>query len=94
MTTTRPTHGTLVGSTDKLRASQARVLAMFKLYGDLHDQALVTYLNDMEKAAGLPPMSPSGARTRRSELVKLGKLRETGQVVANGRHVTVWGLVP
>jgi hypothetical protein len=55
---------------DKLRASQARVLAMFKLYGDMHDKQLLTNLHDAEKAAGLKPMSPSGVRSRRSELSK------------------------
>lgn len=54
----------------KLRASQARVLQMFKLYGDLHDKALITYLHDAERSAGMKPMSPSGVRSRRSELSK------------------------
>lgn len=53
-----------------MRASQARVLAMFKLYGDLHDKQLIEYLHDAEKSAGLKPMSESGARSRRSELSK------------------------
>lgn len=54
----------------KLRASQARVLNMFKLYGDMHDKQLLEYLNDAERNAGLKPMSPSGARSRRNELAK------------------------
>jgi hypothetical protein len=53
-----------------MRASQARVLAMFKLYGDLHDKQLIEYLHDAEKSAGLKPMSESGVRSRRSELAK------------------------
>jgi hypothetical protein len=53
-----------------LRASQARVLAMFKLYGDLYDKALMDYLHDAERNAGVKPMSPSGVRSRRSELAK------------------------
>lgn len=54
----------------KLRASQARVLAMFKLYGDLYDKQLIEYLHDAERSAGLKPMSPSGVRSRRNELSK------------------------
>lgn len=54
----------------KLRASQARVLNMFKLYGDMHDAQLLAVLHDAEKSAGMKPMSPSGARSRRSELAK------------------------
>lgn len=57
-------------SVTNLRASQARVLAMFKLYGDLTDEKLTMYLHDAEKAAGLKPMSPSGVRSRRNELSK------------------------
>ena len=54
-----------------MRASQARVLAMFKLYGDLHDKQLIEYLNAAEKDAGFKRlMSPSGVRSRRSELSK------------------------
>lgn len=53
-----------------MRASQARVLAMFKLYGDLHDKQLIEYLHDAEKSAGLKPMSESGVRSRRNELAK------------------------
>lgn len=85
----------------KLRPSQARVLAMFKLYGDLHDKQLQAYLHDMEKAAGFKKlMSPSGIRSRRSELSKnneerLRQLRtqfyiEHGQIPAQraGAHWT------
>lgn len=53
-----------------MRASQARVLAMFKLYGDLYDAQLIQYLHDAERAAGMKPMSPSGVRSRRNELSK------------------------
>lgn len=55
----------------ELRASQARVLNMFLLYGDMNDKMLKTYLHDAEKAAGFRKlMSDSGIRTRRSELSK------------------------
>lgn len=53
-----------------LRASQARVLQMFKLYGDLEDKQLTRYLHEAERAAGMRPMSVSGVRSRRSELAK------------------------
>lgn len=54
----------------KLRAGQARVLNMFKLYGDMHDKQLQDYLHDAERGAGMKLMSDSGVRTRRSELSK------------------------
>jgi hypothetical protein len=55
---------------DKLTAVQARVLQMFRLYGDMPDALLVKYLNEMERQAGMKPTSPSGARSRRNELAK------------------------
>lgn len=78
-----------------LRASQARVYQMFRLYGDITDAQLIEYLHSMEKGAGLKVMSPSGARTRRKELVDKGLIRDTGRnAIVEGRSVTVWGLVP
>jgi len=53
-----------------LRASQARILQMFRLYGDMHDKQLEAYLHDAERAAGVRLMSSSGIRSRRSELAK------------------------
>jgi hypothetical protein len=54
-----------------LRASQARILQMFRLYGDLYDKQLEKYLHDAERAAGMTRlMSSSGIRSRRSELCK------------------------
>lgn len=53
------------------RASHRRVLAMFKLYGDMTDEQLAESIHDAEKDAGLTKlMSPSGVRSRRSELSK------------------------
>lgn len=75
----------------KLRASQARVLSMFKLYGDMHDKQLMDYLHDAEKAAGLKPMSPSGVRSRRSELARpnmerLSEIMREDTGLALGQH--------
>lgn len=62
----------------KLRASQRRILAMFKLYGDMTDEELLTVLHEAERSASIHIMSPSGARSRRSELSKpnMDRLRE------------------
>lgn len=53
-----------------IRASQLRVKNMFVLYGDMNDKQLLAVLHEAEKAAGLKVMSPSGVRSRRSELSK------------------------
>lgn len=55
---------------DRVRASHARVLAMFRTWGDMDDKALEAMLNDACRATGFPMMSPSGVRSRRSELSK------------------------
>lgn len=83
----------------KLRNSQARVLAMFKLYGPMTDEDLLPRLHEAERTTGLPLMSASGARTRRKELVDAGYLRQVETVErATGsggtRRVAVWGLNP
>lgn len=60
----------------KLRPSQARILAMFKMYGDMHDKQLVDYVHDAEKMAGFKKlMSQSGVRSRRNELAKANEER-------------------
>lgn len=76
-----------------LRASHSRVLAMFRLYGAMSDRQLMAYLHDAERAAGFQPMSPSGIRTRRAELVASGRLVATKErEVIGGRSAIVWGL--
>ena len=53
-----------------VRASHLRILAQFRLYGDMTDEQLALVLEDAEKGAGIKHMSPSGVRSRRSELSK------------------------
>jgi hypothetical protein len=57
-------------SVQNMRASHKRVLAMFRAYGDMTDETLAEYLNEASKETGLKLMSPSGVRSRRSELSK------------------------
>lgn len=58
-----------------LTAVQARILNMFRLYGDMTDERLLMVLNDAERQANLRPTSPSGCRSRRSELSRPNKKR-------------------
>ncbi|MGH3426859.1 MAG: hypothetical protein ACRDQZ_04725 [Mycobacteriales bacterium] len=72
-----------------LRASHLRVLQLFRVFGDMDDRSLLK----VAKAEGAK-MSDSGLRSRRSELVRQGHLRDTGKRVGyeGGRSAIVWGL--
>lgn len=72
---------------DKLTAAQALVLRILRVYGDLPDVKLVEYLNDAERTLGYTKlMSPSGVRSRRSELSKpnMERLNEIATEIING----------
>lgn len=75
---------------EELRRSQLAVLAMFQRFGPMHDVALVERYES--NALGLAKQSPSGIRTRRSELVVQGVLEDSGQkvVLESGRRAIVW----
>ena len=51
-------------------ASHKRILAMFRTYGDMTDETLKGYLDELADRAMAPKMSPSGARSRRGDLSK------------------------
>jgi predicted HTH transcriptional regulator len=72
-------------SSERLRESQQHVLAILKTLGPLTDEWLCNYL--------ATSMSPSGARTRRAELVARGLVYDTGkrETLASGRKAVVWG---
>lgn len=69
----------------ELRGSQKRVLEAFQLYGPMTDERAVKLIDRM---------SPSGVRSRRSELVVLGKLRDSGRknTLDSGNEGIVWEL--
>ena len=67
------------------------VMMTFRRYGTLTDEQLVSVYGQMGDVAD---QSESGLRTRRSELVKMGLLCDTGQTrrIRSGRMAVVWGL--
>lgn len=84
-------------SVKNLRASHLRVLNMFVLYGDMTDEQLAEVLHDAERQGGLKLMSPSGIRSRRSELSKPNMdrldemLREMGDgIELSGKTLDQW----
>jgi hypothetical protein len=73
-------------SVTSVRFQQGLILQALRMHGPMHDQAI--YELDWIAEA----MSPSGARTRRSELVGMGKVEATAQRVTlrSGRSAIVW----
>ena len=73
-------------SVQNMRASHKRVLAMFRTYGDMTDETLAEYLNEAAKDTGIKLMSPSGVRSRRSELSKpnMDRIEEMEQEMGDG----------
>ena len=66
------------------------VLEMFSSCGPMTDEELLRRYRD-----DLPPQSASGLRTRRSELVRMGELMDTGKRrrMTTGRMAIVWAQV-
>lgn len=63
--------GQLATTPAKLRASHALILRVFELYGAMHDKDLIDRVHAAEKNFGIKKlMSPSGVRSRRSEMSK------------------------
>ncbi len=79
-------------SVGRIRESQLHVLRLFRLFGPMTDEQLLARQKEWVRQHGEPVMSDSGVRTRRSELVVLGKVRDSGKRarLATGRQAIVW----
>lgn len=77
----------------RLTQSRRDVLLLFDWNKNLTDEELVEAYN---KSQGLYPQSPSSIRSRRSELVYLGLVGDTGKRRKNKLHNSciVWARVP
>jgi len=73
---------------------QARVLALFHYLGDLCDHEIIHHYNLMVEAGDYPPATPQSIRSRRAELVALGRIQATRRVAytIHGRRTTVWAV--
>lgn len=69
----------------KISCLQSEIIELFTIDGPMTDEIVQDYLIGY---------SPSSLRTRRCELVRMGKLRDSGRRVknANGRNCIVWSL--
>lgn len=71
-----------------------RVLELLETFGDATDEDLFTYWRQMRDLHDWPAISPSGLRSRRSELVELGLVVDTGRrgTTASGRACIIWDI--
>lgn len=74
---------------------QAHVLALFHALGDLTDHELIDHWRQLEQDNQYPPATDQSIRSRRAELVGLGRLRATDRIAhtSHGRRTTVWTLI-
>lgn len=75
---------------ETLTQTQALVLQTLHTHGPMTDEQLCMRIADAQQS----PVSVSGVRTRRSELVAADKVVDTGKRVATrtGRQAIVWGV--
>lgn len=78
-----------------VRRSQAQVLRVLAELGPSTDEQLVDFFTQSANCGGPYRMSPSGVRSRRAELVRLGLVQWTGQraCMHTGRMARVWEAV-
>jgi hypothetical protein len=72
---------------DKIRASQQAVLSVLRVHGPMDDTGIIEIC-----MLAQPSQSPSGIRTRRSELVAKGLIADSGErrTLASGRKAIIW----
>ncbi len=73
-------------SVSRITESQAHIMVALGNYGPMTDEELYRHLHIT--------ISESGCRSRRKELVDLGKVLDTGETrfTKSGRRTIVWGL--
>ncbi len=75
---------------DTLTRTQGLILEALRAHGPLTDEQLCQRIAEVERK----PVSVSGIRTRRSELVTAGRVVDTGErrQTATGRQAIVWSI--
>lgn len=78
----------------ELRLRQAAVLKLFEVMGPMEHQRLIAAYTAHGLRLGLPKQSESGIRTRCSELVSLGRVKDSGArvMLPSGRKSIIWTL--
>lgn len=83
-----PTSHAAAASVRGIRESQADVLTVIRKYGPVSDEQISSYYRDLR----MPRQSESGLRTRRSELVTLGLVVDSGLMgyTLSNRKTVLW----
>lgn len=78
-----------------LRATQSALLVLLREQGPSTDEDIAVAYEKSYSPRGWPRQSPSGLRTRRDELVKVGLVRDTGKRrrLTTGCRGNVWEVV-
>jgi len=79
---------------EHIRKSQTAVLAVLGYLGQSTDARLVKTYIELAELGQVPQQSPSGIRTRRKELTRLGRVLDTGHrsIAPSGRRSIVWSV--
>jgi hypothetical protein len=83
-------------SVRKISATQSAILAILQVSAKTDELLISVYNSRAERHPDLyPKASPSGIRSRRAELVRLGYVKDSGRTaqISAGRQATVWSAV-
>lgn len=83
-------------SIEDLPERRRAVYGVLAEYGPLTDEALAEVYGSLAEEGLVPPQSPSGLRTRRSELVRSDLVVDSGErgETSTGRAAVVWAVAP
>lgn len=79
-------------SVRRVADTHAALLALFALYPAMTDEQMLDHYTSLRTIMGWPRQSPSGLRTRRSELVQAGLIGDSGDRArtTSGRACIIW----
>ena len=71
--------------------THARIVEVLERYGPSTDEDIAEHYRSLGMIFDWPPVSPSGLRSRRAELVDLGTVVDAGKGrTRSGRSCTIW----
>lgn len=75
--------------------TKTAIVEIYKKFGPLTDPELIIKYYEMVAKGLAPNASESGIRTRRSELVTMGIIENTGfkEKLPSGRNAIIWGRI-